>query len=118
MPDGLVRLHHSGQSHFLTFSCFQRRPLLALMHMEDAFLHALEQVRRRFQMRTYGYVVMPEHVHMLVSEPDSATLAESMQLLKTKVSVQARKSGNGPPVTNLSGRRAISITTCAISPDL
>ena len=91
MPDGLVRLHHSGQSHFLTFSCFQRRPLLALMHMEDAFLHALEQVRRRFQMRIYGYVVMPEHVHMLVSEPDSATLAESMQLLKTKVSVQARK---------------------------
>jgi putative transposase len=92
MPDGLVRLHHSGQSHFLTFSCFHRQPLLARMHMEDAFLLALEQVRRRFQMRIYGYVVMPEHVHMLVSEPDSGTLAEFMQLLKTKVSVQARKA--------------------------
>jgi putative transposase len=92
MPDGLVRLHHSGQSHFLTFSCYHRQPLLARMHMEDAFLLALEQVRRRFQMRIYGYVVMPEHVHMLVSEPDNATLAESMQLLKTKVSVQARKA--------------------------
>jgi putative transposase len=92
MPDGLVRLHHSGQSHFLTFSCFHRQPLLALMHMESSFLQALEQVRRRFQMRIYGYVVMPEHLHMLVSEPDSSTLAAAMQLLKTKVSVQARKA--------------------------
>jgi putative transposase len=60
--------------------------------MEDAFLVALEQVRRRLQIRIYGYVIMPEHVHMLVSEPDCASLAEFMQLLKTKVSVQARKA--------------------------
>jgi putative transposase len=92
MPDGLVRLHHSGQSHFLTFSCFHRQPLLARMRMEDEFLLALEQVRRRIQMRVYGYTVMPEHVHMLVSEPDSTTLAAAMQLLKTKVSVHARKA--------------------------
>jgi putative transposase len=92
MPDGLVRLHHSGQSHFLTFSCFHRQPLLTRMHMEDAFLVALEQVRRRLQIRIYGYVIMPEHVHMLVSEPDCASLAGFMQLLKTKVSVQARKA--------------------------
>jgi putative transposase len=79
-------------SHFLTFSCFQRQPLLARMRMEDEFLLALEQVRRRFQMRVYAYVVMPEHVHVLVSEPESTTLAAAMQLLKTKVSVQARKA--------------------------
>jgi hypothetical protein len=30
--------------------------------MEDEFLLALEQVGRRFQMRVYAYVVMPEHV--------------------------------------------------------
>jgi putative transposase len=60
--------------------------------MEDAFLVALEQVRRRLQIRIYGYVIMPEHVHMLVSEPDCASLAGFMQLLKTKVSVQARKA--------------------------
>ena len=62
MPDGLKRLHHSGQSHFLTFSCYHRLPLLAQMQMQEAFLLALEQTRRRFQMRVYGYVVMPEPV--------------------------------------------------------
>ena len=67
MPDGLKRLHYSGQSHFLTFSCYHRRPLLAQMQMQNAFLLALEQVRRRFEMRVYGYVVMPEHVHLLIA---------------------------------------------------
>jgi putative transposase len=91
MPDGLVRLHHSGQAHFLTFSCFQRLPLLAQMRMEDGFLCALEQVRRRFRMCVFGYVVMPEHVHLLVNGPALGTIADVLQLLKTKVSVQARK---------------------------
>src|SRR5664279_75055 len=93
MPAGLRRLHHSGQSHFLTFSCYHRRPLLAEMHMQDAFLLALEQMRRRFEMRVYGYVVMPEHVHLLISEPADNVLSTAMQSLKTCVSVQARKEG-------------------------
>ena len=33
-------------------------------------------------MRIYGYVVMPEHVHLLVSEPDYKTLADAMHYLK------------------------------------
>jgi putative transposase len=91
MPDGLKRLHHSGQSHFLTFSCYHRLPFLAEMNMEEAFLMALEHTRRRIEMRVYGYVVMPEHVHLLVSEPADSMLAKAMQSLKTRVSIQARK---------------------------
>jgi putative transposase len=86
-----MRHHRSGQSHFLTFSCFHRLPLLAQMHMQDAFLLALEQTRRRFQMRVYGYVIMPEHVHLLLSEPAGEMLARAVQMLKSKVSIQARK---------------------------
>ena len=93
MPDGLKRLHQSGQSHFLTFSCYHRLPQLAQMHMQDAFLIALEQMRRRFQIRVYGYVVMPEHVHLLLSEPAGEMLSKAVQMLKCKVSVQARKAG-------------------------
>lgn len=91
MPDGLRRLHHSGQPHFLTFSCFHRLPLLAQMEMQNAFLLALEQTRRRFQMRVYGYVVMPEHVQLLLSEPAGILLSKAIQSLKTSVSLQARK---------------------------
>jgi putative transposase len=93
MPGGLYRLHHSAQTHFLTFSCYHRLPLLAQMQMQEAFLVALEQMRRRFQMCVFGYVVMPEHVHLLLSEPDGGALSEAVQMLKSKVALQARKDG-------------------------
>jgi putative transposase len=39
-------------------------------------------MRRRFAMCIYGYVVMPEHVHLLVNEPERARLAEALHFLK------------------------------------
>lgn len=93
MPEGLKRLHHSRQSHFLTFSCYHRLPLLAQVQMQDAFLLALEHMRQRFRMRVYGYVVMPEHVHLLLSEPGGGLLPRAVQMLKTEVSGRARREG-------------------------
>jgi putative transposase len=101
MPDGLKRLHHSGQSHFLTFSCYHRQPFLARMQMEESFLRSLEMVRTRFGIRVYGYVIMPEHVHLLISEPSNGLLPKIMQILKSRISALARRAGervmNGEP---------------------
>src|SRR5882724_7407315 len=69
MPWGLQRFHQSRQSHFITFSCYERRPLLATNAAKRTFENALERVRRTFGIQVYGYVVMPEHVHLLLSEP-------------------------------------------------
>jgi len=90
MPSGLVRLHRSGEAHFITFSCYRRRPLLAQLRMEGSFLRALETMRGRFRFYVFGYVVMPEHVHLLISEPADGALSKVMQLLKTAVSIDAR----------------------------
>ncbi|MGC1648380.1 MAG: transposase [Candidatus Sulfotelmatobacter sp.] len=43
-------------------------------------------MRRRFRLQVYGYVVMPEHVHLLLSEPQQDTLAEALKSLKQGVS--------------------------------
>lgn len=94
MPDDLIRLHHSGQAHFITCSCYQRQPLFAQMRMQDAFLHALEDTRGHFAIQVFGYVVMPEHVHMLLSEPSYGALGRVMQRLKTRVSLEARRRGH------------------------
>jgi putative transposase len=50
------------------------------------FEAALERVRRSLGLRVYGYVVMPEHVHLLIGEPPGATLAEALKSLKQGVS--------------------------------
>ena len=69
MPWGLTRFHHSRQSHFVTFCCYHRRPLFTTDASRRFFELALERVRHSFRLQVYGYVVMPEHVHLLLSEP-------------------------------------------------
>src|ERR1039458_6087319 len=90
MPRGLRRFHESGQSHFITFSCYRRQPNFANAAVYDLFPRCLEDMRRRFDMRVYGYVVMPEHVHLLLSEPDHGTLAEAIHYLKLSFAKRLR----------------------------
>ena len=85
MPYGLKRFQQSAQSHFVTFSCYQRLPRFQNDRVRDTFLASLERTRRSYRFRVYGYVVMPEHVHLLVSEPEEKTLAKAMQALKISV---------------------------------
>ena len=40
----------------------------------------------RVGLCVYGYVVMPEHVHLLLSEPQHGTLADALKSLKQGVS--------------------------------
>jgi len=70
MPWGLKRYQQTGQSHFVTFCCYHRRPLFTTDASRRVFENALERVRRNFRLRVYGYVVMPDHIHVLVSEPE------------------------------------------------
>jgi putative transposase len=76
MPWGLKRFHHSGQSHFVTFCCYHRQRRFAADESRRVFESALERVRRSYRLYIYGYLVMPEHVHLLLSEPqpDSSPL--------------------------------------------
>ena len=46
----------------------------------------LERVRCGFGLCVDGYVVMPEHVHLLLSEPQHGTLADALKSLKQGVS--------------------------------
>jgi len=88
MPNHLQRHQESGDLHFITFSCHDRKPHLDTAEARDIFEHSLEQTRRRYVLRVYGYVVMPEHVHLLLSEPKRLTLDSALQGLKTSVSKQ------------------------------
>ena len=94
MPLGLVRYQHSGKFHFLTFSCYRRQQLLANRSGYQIFEEELEKIRRRHGFVVAGYVVMPEHVHLLVSEPRVAQLSVVMQVLKQQVSRKLKKPGD------------------------
>ena len=55
-----------GHAHFLTFSCYRRMPLLSKDRTRRWLLEALENARRKHQFHVWAWVVMPEHVHLLI----------------------------------------------------
>jgi len=98
MTQGLIRLQHSGQSHLVTFSCHRRQARLNDARKCALFLEALEQTRHQFSLCAYCYVVMPEHVHLLLGEPGSGTLADAIHFLKlssAKQFISSELVGNG-----------------------
>jgi putative transposase len=82
MPNRLHRYYGAGYAHFITTSCYQRLPLLGKPQNRDLFLRVLEQVRVRYRFVVAGYVVMPEHVHLLLGEPPHGDPSVVTQALK------------------------------------
>ena len=56
----------------------------------------LERVRRWYGFYLTGFVVMPEHVHLLLSEPERSNLAVALQMLKQIVSHKLHDHGEKP----------------------
>jgi putative transposase len=85
MIEGLHRFYGGNDLHFLTFGCYRRLPYFRNEAYCDLFLKILERVRQRYRLVVLGYVVMPAHVHLLVSEPQRDSLSTVIQALKLGV---------------------------------
>jgi putative transposase len=77
-----VRYQNQGCLHFITFSCYRRMKLLDSAAARDSVERELERVRRWYGCFITGYVVMPEHLHLLISEPERGKLSLVIQMLK------------------------------------
>jgi putative transposase len=91
MVIGLERYQQTGDLHFVTFSCYHRLAYLDSPPLCDLFVDALERVRYCYEFEVIGYVVMPEHLHLLVSEPGRERLAVALQALKLSVAKRAKQ---------------------------
>ena len=86
MSVGLKRFQETGHLHFVTFSCFRKRQILGTGAARDDLLRILEEAREKYRFAVHGYVVMPDHVHLLVSEPEVRRLSVVMQVVKQRFS--------------------------------
>ncbi|MBZ5682708.1 MAG: transposase [Acidobacteriia bacterium] len=84
MPAGLHRTYGAHHLHFITCSCYRRLPFFHPARARDRFLSILEQTRQRYRFVVVGYVVMPEHVHLLLTEPEVGCPSTVMQVLKQR----------------------------------
>jgi putative transposase len=90
--------------HFVTFSCYRRAPLLGTPEAREVFEQVLERTRQWYGFYASGYVVMPEHVHLLVSEPERGKLSVALQMLKQNVSRELREKPRPVPAKNAGTR--------------
>ena len=86
----LERRYGLGHLHFITCSCYRRLPFLSTAKARDCFLKILSDVRDRYDFALLGYVVMPEHIHLLISEPNWGNPSTVMRVLKQRVSRKLR----------------------------
>jgi putative transposase len=93
MPKNLKRYYGLGHLHFITFSCYRRMALLGTVRSRDAFIRALDEVQARYHFPLVGYVVMPEHVHLLIAEPKRGDPSGVVHSLKLRVSKRMRRRG-------------------------
>jgi putative transposase len=108
MPAGLKRYYGKGDLHSITFRCYRRLPLLKTTRARNLFVKELGRVRDATGFRLIGYVVMPEHVHLLIGEPREGTPSTVLHKLKLGVARKLRK-------TETSLRGAVAIAVCAVA---
>ena len=89
-----VRYQSQRCLHFITFSCYHRMALLDRLTAKESFERTLEGVRVWFGCYIAGYVVMPEHVHLLISEPERSQAGTN----------GCRASGQSPPSRKKRGK--------------
>ena len=98
--------HRRGQSHVLTCSCLHRWPLLNNDRVRTWMIEAMETMRRVLDVDIRAYVIMPEHVHIIIRPThDDCSIPRVLSLLKRPVSVAARdylRSIDSPMLSRLS----------------
>ena len=109
VPNGLHRYYGADDLHFITCSCHRRLPLLRSARSRDLLLCVLEQTRKRYRFVVVGYVVMPEHIHLLLSEPEVGTPSTVMQVLKQRTAraLLPKSKGCDPRQINLFGETLV-----------
>jgi REP element-mobilizing transposase RayT len=59
---------------------------------QTAFLAILEDAREEYGFCLIGYVLMPEHVHLVMSEPENGDPSVALQAPKQQVARQSRRT--------------------------
>jgi putative transposase len=86
MAHKLIRHYGRGHRHFITFTCDRRLPLLRTVRARNAFVQILGETRDRYGFSLVGYVVMAEHIHLLISGPAKCKPSTVIQVLTQRVS--------------------------------
>jgi putative transposase len=94
VPEGLIRIYGEGHLHFITCSCYRRSQKFKTPRSRSVFEEICEDVRQQLDFDVFGYVVMPEHFHVLISEPHKDDPSMVLQVLKQRIARKLNAAGS------------------------
>jgi putative transposase len=83
MPTRLRRYDIPGHTHFLTFSTYRRLTFFWHDAIKQIAVDGLRLLQNKFRICLVGYVIMPEHMHVLIyphARGDNAPIGISILL--------------------------------------
>ena len=83
----IFKSHDPNTFHYTTSVCYNRVPIFLSDKACSLFIEALNETRTRCPFKLIGYVIMPDHTHLIVN-PIGQGISEVMRRLK---STSARK---------------------------
>jgi putative transposase len=83
-----------GTVRFVTFGCHQRRPFLLSDDVKQVFIDHLGAARAKYEFGLFGYVIMPEHVHLVMLPAENTKLGLLIREIKSRF---AREYFSNPP---------------------
>jgi putative transposase len=100
------RIERPNHARFLTFSCFHRLALFSNDAIKDIFAEQLQRTRDRHAFLLYAWVVMPEHVHLLLRANGPSDVPTILQTLRSGVAkrvIRRWRELNAPVLSRLRG---------------
>ena len=87
-PDAIVR---SARTFFATTKTSQGRPLLQSERNATLMIDVLRSYVGAGKFRLHDFVIMPDHVHLLMTVGDGMTVERAMQFIKGGFSYRLKK---------------------------
>lgn len=111
----VTRLRHFdnlGTARFVTFSCFGHRPLLTQRGNIEAVIEQTERLRSDDGISLLAYVIMPDHVHMVLLPPEGLELGRAIGRLKALSARKILAASSNAGAARRDGRRVFWQRRC------
>jgi putative transposase len=84
-----MKRRETGSFRFITFSCNRRLPLFTNPSVCRLFTHSLAAARAKHHFELFAWVIMPEHIHLMLRPPDGTPLDRALLSIKLSVAKRA-----------------------------
>ena len=85
------RHYHPGHLQFITTSTYRRGKLFASDRLRGDFVEVLRRLRQETGFRLIGWVLMPEHFHLLIKCEPADSISSILQELKRQTAFRVLK---------------------------